>query len=161
MTNPLPWKFPVLALGFSSSGGAVVALQSPLRIEAYAAWRKPSFRYIERILTWFEPATILVTHGTQRRWRVPLDARCRRRLRATGALIESLTINDGAETMGCGRSLPEIAARIVDIHPEFARSLAPFTRGRVRTNRARKARPLLSALTVAHAASVRHVINFG
>lgn len=171
MTPERIWRFPLVVLAVSSREVGFVAATGPMRVDAARSWivRKvaPGTRrqFVEaRVLeavAKFDPETVLVTHGTQ--WSVDeatkkacLDSAMNLRLE-----VAFLDLGEACDLIGCDRRLHSAAERVTDWFPRFARRLRPALAGRPDRGALRDIRPLLSALTVAHAASVAHVIKFG
>ncbi len=161
MTGEDCWSFPLLALAISPSGSALVVFERPLRIGLRLSWRKWSTRHLERVLESCEPLTILVTHATRRDVRPLVTPQLRRALKTPNVSLHALSLNEACVSMQRDVTLPSIATRLVDMYPEHEERFHCFTTGRLRTKRARMRRPFLSALAVAHAASVRHVSRYG
>jgi hypothetical protein len=161
MTPGRTWEFPLLVLAASARGSALVAMEAPFSVDACASWRKPSSRHVLHTAAWLEPRTILVTHAS--RWRAPSDLlpMVEEIAPIADATIEVLGLEEACAMLECKRSLCAVAERLIDMYPETAAHLSPFIESKLRTERARKARPRLSALAAAHAASVAHLIQHG
>lgn len=151
--------FPLLVVAVSRRGCALVAMSGPLSIDARQSWRKPSWRYVAQVASWLEPRSVLITHGSRLRSRgVPCDLP--RGILPADARTETLHLGDACAILGCIPMVTAIAARLIDMYPEQTARFRCFASG-AQSDRARTARPLLSALAVGHAVSVAHLIKFG
>lgn len=169
--TPRIWKFPLVALALSPREVGFVAATGPMRIDAVRSW---SVRHVAadarrqflesrvlRALEKFEPETIIVTHGSRWRMSERLRSGSKAAVRALGLRSSFLDLEGACDILECPRTLSAAAERIVAWHPELERRLRPALGTKVDPGALRDVRPVLSALTVAHAASVRHVIKFG
>jgi hypothetical protein len=109
----------------------------------------------------FQPKSLLVTHGA--RWRFGTSPRQRIKVvaRELGVRLDFVDLEQARCILGCARQLRAVAERIVDSYPERAPLVRPFLSASTGAANARARRPTLSAMTVAHAASVAHLIKFG
>jgi len=168
--TPPNWKFPLIVVALSSRKAGFAAATGPMKIDAAQSWSVRHVapderlqlleRRILRVVEKFDPETILVTHGS--RWR--LDARVRTSFRVAahklGLRIAFFDLEEACRILGCERRLRAAAERVVDSHPDLERRLRPVLASPT-SPAVRDRRPLLSALAVAHAASVAHLIKFG
>lgn len=169
--TPRIWKFPLVALALSPREVGFVAAMGPMRIDAVHSWSVRHVaagtrrRFLEnrilRAVEKFEPETLLVTHGSQWRMSERLRSGSKAAVRALGLRSSFLDLEDACDILVCPRTLRAAAERLVAWHPELERHLRPALATKVDPGALRDVRPVLSALTVAHAASVRHVIKFG
>jgi hypothetical protein len=165
------WKFPLVVLAVSARAVGFVAATGPMRIDAVRSW---SVRHVtatlrERVLKSrvlgaiekFNPETILLTQGSRwrmsERWRESAE-RAAHQLGLSPAFVD---LDEACASLGCRRTLRAAAERVIAWHPELERRLRPAIGTRRDTSGLRDLRPVLSALTAMHAASVRHVIKFG
>ena len=170
MIRERAWKFPLLVIALSSRRVGFAAATGPMRLDAVRSWsvqHVPTVRRtcllkrrIVQAVGRFEPRTILVTHGA--RWE--LGREVRRRIRssahALGLCVDLLDLDDACKMLGVA-SLRAAAERIADSYPERTRFVRPFLSPSAKESNARDRRPTLSAMTVAHAVSVAHLIKFG
>ena len=159
MTTQKPWQFPLLAIAVSSRGSAFVAMPTPFQIEARASSRKPWPGRVDRVLSWFQPRTILVAHGA--RWHVTRSLRDVAQALPNTEQFEPISLNHVCDVLGCAPTLAGVAERVMDMYPETEPRFANFLTSPRRTDRTRRARPLLSAYALAHAASFAHLVKFG
>ena len=164
------WQFPLVVIALSSRRVGFAAAAGPMRLDAVRSWsvqhvsasrRMPLLKLrVLRAVERFEPRTILVTHGA--RWGLGrrVRARVRNLARTLGLRIELVDLGDACRIVGVNR-LQAAAERIVDSYPERARFVRAFLGPTAIASNARDRRPTLSAMTVAHAASVAHLIKFG
>lgn len=160
------WKFPVLAVAVTSRRMAYVAMNRPLYLDDLRSWetrraRQSMLRRIVGACTWHGVRAVLVCHGSC--GLVPVDFldRLREAIPQHVDRLETLGLASAREIIGCDQTHPAIAERLIDAYPEVGKHLAPLSLRRTRTDAVRDARPLLSALAIAHAASVAHIMKFG
>ncbi len=152
--------FPLLSLALSTQRSTVIAMASPGRVDATANWTSRNSRpaeklqqELERLSTRISPRNLLVMDAT--RWTgsgavaslVPLEFR--ERIRPAYMPLE-----DACAILGCERTLVALAKRLTEAYPEFAPRFECFAKPHLHRDRVRRTRPLLSALAVAHAASI-------
>jgi len=165
--SPKVYRFPMLVLAVSRRNAGFVAMRAPLQLESAQLWslRQHSTtanrldvveRRMMRAKSWFEPTTVLLTHGS--RWR--MDDATRTQCRVNGAGHEVVHVQDACRTLDCAVSLRALALRLIDSYPALEARLHAVLSRSVLGDTARELRPLISALAVAHAAGVTHLEKF-
>lgn len=153
--------FPVLSVALSGRGIGLALLAKPLQLNAAACWesRKGSVGVdarLQRLAS--EPQRVLVTHAT-------LWHRAPSATDVAGLHVETecqfISVEDACRTLESEPTPSAIAERLIDAYPELSGRLERFLQAPGRTDRIRYAQPLLAALTVAHAASVEHLMKHG
>jgi len=167
------WEFPLLAVALSNRKVGFVAVESPLRMDPPELWHlrqlggpeareRATRKRLLRAIAYYRPRTVLLAHGT--RWTLtPVDIRAARRVSAgiSDATVEVVTVGDACKVIGCDDSLRAVTLRLCDMYPALEPKLRQFLSGSQRPVDVRDTRPMLSALAVAYAASVAHVVRFG
>jgi hypothetical protein len=140
-----------------------------MRIDTKFAWsvrhissqqRYPVVRQrIETLVQKYGVKAIVMTHG--RRWRMTPSARKRLAVGEVMRHASFVDLEDVCDLMESPRNLRSVAQRIADSYPEVRRYVESLLGSKLNPRKVRDARPILSALAVAHAASVQHLIKFG
>jgi hypothetical protein len=161
----------VIAVALSSRSVGFAVATAPMRLDAWSSWSvrhvQPNARrrFLEsrvlRAVRKFDPATLLVTHGT--RWRLNERARadCRAAAHELELEVAFVDLEQACLSFESKRDLRCVADRLMDSYPELERKLMPVLGESYDRCPLRERRPLLSALAIAHAASVERLVRFG
>lgn len=163
----MTWKYPLVVIAVSRRMIGFVGSTGPMSIDKTFVWsmrhaqahkRRALLReHLCAFVRECAAATVLVTHGT--RWRMDEETRKTLRIGKIAPQVSVVDLADACDLMECPRKLRIVAQRIFDSYPGAYRHVKAVLAGDAAA--ARDERSVLSALAVAHAASVQHLIKFG